>query len=158
MPQPDNIEDFWETGINSNTNISFSKSGEGYMSRMSYSKQLINGVIPNSQSDSNIATASMTIDVNKIITAGIDLTFNTQKIEGNFTDGFINPTTGNFYQWNQRHLDMDILRELRSLRTPAGTSATWNWYHNPTAYNPSDPSYFYKCNYWYNSYAFIDKE
>lgn len=158
VPQPDNIEDFWETGINSNTNISFSKSGEGYTGRMSSSKQLINGVIPNSKSDRNIITASITIDLNKSISAGMDFSFNTLKIQGNFTDGFVNPTTGNFYQWNQRDLDMDILRELRSLHTPAATSATWNWYHNPTAYDPSNPSYFYKCNYWYNSYAFLDNE
>ena len=158
VAQPDNIKDFWETGVTSNTNINFSKAGQGYNSFLSYTKQVIDGVVPNSKSDRNIVSASLGLDINKFISAGIDLTFNAQKVQGNFTDGFVNPTTGNFYNWNQRDLDMSKQRELRALITPPGTSATWNWYHNPDSYDSSDPMYFYKYNYWFNSYAFLDNE
>lgn len=48
IPQPDNIKNFWQTGITSNTNINFSKGGQGYNTRISYTKQIITGIIPNS--------------------------------------------------------------------------------------------------------------
>lgn len=158
VPQPDNIRDFWETGITSNTNIGFSRSGQGYNTRLAFNKQIITGVIPNSKADRNIVTAHLDIDINKFFTTGLDLSYNRQIVYGDFNDGFINTTTGNFYQWNHRQLDMGIMRELRSLLTPTGTTATWNWYHNPAAYNPADPNYFYRCNYWFNFYTFLDNE
>ncbi|HRH49993.1 MAG TPA: SusC/RagA family TonB-linked outer membrane protein [Panacibacter sp.] len=157
LPQPDNIRDFWQTGITSNTNISFSKAGQGYNAHLSYSKQYITGVLPLSKSDRNIVSGIVNLNINKFITTGIDFSYNTQNIHGNFNDGFINSTTGNFYQWNQRDLDMGIMKELRYLMTPAGTTATWNWAHNPTAYDPSNPKSFYDVNYWFNFYASQDK-
>lgn len=53
---------------------------------------------------------------------------------------------------------MGIMKELRSLITPAGTTATWNWHKNPNSYDPSDPSIFYRPNYWFNFYTFLDNE
>ena len=158
LPQPHNIKDFWETGITSNTNINFSKGGQGYSTRISYTKQIITGTIPNSRSSRDIVSGNMTLDMNKFISTGIDFSFNTQKIYGDFYDGFINTTTGNFYQWNQRDLDMGIMKELRDLRTPIGTTASWNWRTNPTAYDPLNPASFYNPNYWFNFYTFLDNE
>lgn len=158
VAQPDNIKDFWETGITSNTNLSFAKSGPGYSMRVSYTKQIMTGVIPNSKSDRNIFSGNLNFDINKFISTGFDFSYNRQIVYGDFNDGFINTTTGNFYQWNQRHLDMGIMKELRSLITPAGTTASWNWYHNPNAYKADDPSFFYRPNYWFNFYTFLDNE
>ena len=158
VPQPDNIKNFWETGITSNTNISFSKAGQGYNTRLSYTKQIITGILPNSKSNRDVVSGFMNLDLNKFISAGADFSFNTQKIYGDFNDGFINTTTGNFYQWNQRDLDMGIMKELRSLITPVGTTATWNWHTNPTAYDPLNPASFYSVNYWFNFYTFLDNE
>ncbi|HEY6977785.1 MAG TPA: TonB-dependent receptor plug domain-containing protein, partial [Chitinophagaceae bacterium] len=156
VPQPDNIKDFWETGMTSNTNISFSKSGQDYNTRLSYTKQIITGIIPDSKSNRDIVSGYMNLDLNRFISAGVDFSFNTQKINGDFSDGFINTTTGNFYQWNQRDLDMGIMKELRSLLTPIGTTASWNWRHNPPAYDPADPASFYWVNYWFNFYTLLD--
>jgi len=156
VPQPDNIKDFWETGITSNTSISFSKAGQEYNTRLSYTKQIIPGIIPDSKSNRDIVSGYMNLDLNRFISAGVDFSFNTQKIYGDFSDGFINTTTGNFYQWNQRDLDMGIMKDLRSLLTPIGTTASWNWRHNPTAYDPADPASFYMVNYWFNFYTLLD--
>ncbi|MGC4036952.1 MAG: SusC/RagA family TonB-linked outer membrane protein [Chitinophagaceae bacterium] len=155
-PQPDNIKDFWETGVTNNTNISFTKGGQGYSTRLSYTKQDIKGLIPNSGSDRNILSTVTTVDLNKFITAGVDLTYNTQKIHGEFDDGYANQSSGNFGQWNHRDLDMKIMKELRGLKTPAGTLASWNWAHNPDGYDASDPAAFYSGNYWYNFYSYMD--
>lgn len=157
-PQPDNISDFWETGLTSNTNLGFTKSGAGYNTRLSYTKQVVTGIIPNSKNDRNIVSGHMNVDVNKWISTGVDFSYMRQIVYGDFNDGFVNTTTGNFYQWNHRHLDMGKMKELRSLITPAGTTASWNWYHNPNAYKPEDPAYFFQPYYWFNFYTFLDNE
>lgn len=158
-PQPDNVRDFWETGMNSNTNVNFYKSGQGYSTRLSFSKQFIKGVIPNSKSDRYVVSTSTSFDLNKYLTAGINLNFNTQNIYGEYNDGYANQSSGNFGQWNHRDLDMGIMQELRNLHVPdyaGGGLASWNWSSNPTAYDPSNPAGFFTGNYWYNFYSYMD--
>lgn len=156
VPQPDNTKEYWQDGFNSNTNINFYKSGQGYSTRLSYSKQFIQGIIPNSKSDRNILSTSTSIDLSKYFTAGIDLNLNTQDISGEYNDGYANQSSGNFGQWNHRDLDMGIMKELRGLYTPIGTLASWNWFNNPSAYDPTNPSKFFTGNYWYNFYSYMD--
>ncbi len=155
-PQPDNIRDFWRTGVNANTSLNFYSSGKGYSTRISYSHIDIKGLIPSSSSVRNILSTSTSIDINKVISAGVDLNYNTQKLLGEYDDGYANQSAGNFGQWNHRDLDMGIMKELRNLRTPAGTLASWNWASNPAAYDPGNPAAFYSGNYWYNFYSYQD--
>ncbi|HVU93810.1 MAG TPA: SusC/RagA family TonB-linked outer membrane protein [Puia sp.] len=156
VAQPGNVKDFWETGLTSNTNVSFTKGGQGYTTRLSYSKQYIGGIIPDSKSDRNIITSSTTIELNKYVSAGVDLTYNTQLLTGEYNDGYANQTSGNFGQWNHRDLDMKLVKQLRTLKTPIGTLASWNWFHNPDGYDASNPSSFFTGNYWYNFYGYQD--
>ncbi|HXB09711.1 MAG TPA: SusC/RagA family TonB-linked outer membrane protein [Puia sp.] len=156
VAQPNNIKDFWNTGLTSNTNVNFTRAGQGYSTRLSYSKQYIRGLIPDSKSDRNIISSSTTIDLNKSVTAGLDLTYNTQQIWGEYNDGYANQSSGNFGQWNHRDLDMGIVKSLRGLKTPIGTLASWNWAHNPDGYDATNPSGFFTGNYWYNFYSYQD--
>lgn len=155
-PQPDNIRDFWEKGYNTNSGVTFSKGGQGYNLRLSYSKYFTQGLIPDSKSDRNVVDLATDFELNKFISAGLDVTFNTQKIHGQFDDGYANNSSGNFGQWNHRDLDMNIMRELKDYPTPIGTINTWNWSANPDGYDPNNPGGFYKANYWYNFYAYQD--
>jgi hypothetical protein len=50
---------------------------------------------------------------------------------------------------------MNIMRELKDLRSPVGTLASWN-HANPSSYSASDPGSFYKGNFWYNMYSYFD--
>ena len=156
VAQPNNIKDFWNTGVTTNTNVSLSRSGQGYSTRLSYSKQYIGGLIPDSKSDRNILSASTTIDLSKTVTAGVDFTYNTQQLTGEYNDGYANQSSGNFGQWNHRDLDMKIIKSLRGLKTPIGTLASWNWFHNPDGYDATNPSSFFTGNYWYNFYGYQD--
>ncbi|QEC66972.1 SusC/RagA family TonB-linked outer membrane protein [Panacibacter ginsenosidivorans] len=159
VAQPDNIKDFFANGFNSNTNVNFYKSGQGYSTRLSFSKQFIQGIIPNSKSDRYVVSTSTSLDLNKYFTAGINLNFNTQNIYGEYDDGYANQTSGNFGQWNHRDLDMGIMKELQYLHVPdyaGGGLASWNWSSNPTAYDPTNPAGFFTGNYWYNFYSYMD--
>lgn len=156
VPQPNNARQFFETGITSNTNVSFGKSGDKYNYRLSYTNQAIKGMTPNSASQKNNFFATVSYDLNSHITAGFEGTYSTQRIEGVFEDGYANQSTGSFNSWFHRDLDMNILKELRNLKSPFGTLASWNLSTNPDGYDPNDPGYFYLGNYWYNFYSYFD--
>ena len=156
-PIPNNIRDFWGTGVTTNNNINLSKSGQGYTMRLSYTKQFIKGLLPGTQSDRNNINASASFDVNEHFTVGTNITYSAQQINGNFNDGYSNRSTGNFNSWFHRDLDMNIMRELRGLKTPIGTYASWNFSSNPDGYDPSNPLNFYGANYWYNHYTAFDQ-
>ncbi|MEL4486254.1 hypothetical protein AAEH76_22175, partial [Shewanella algae] len=49
------------------------------------------------------------------------------------------------------------MKELRGLKTPIGTYASWNLSSNPDGYDPSNPLNFYGGNYWYNHYTKLDQ-
>lgn len=158
VAQPHNARDFWNTGITNNTNVNFSKSGQGYSTRINYTNQTVNGIIPGTRTLRNSLSTNTTIDINKYISAGVNVNYTSQNISGEFDDSYANQTSGNFTQWGHRDLDIKIVKELRNLRTPTGTLASWNWYHNPDGYDPSNPNGFFTGNYWYNFYSYFDNK
>ncbi len=160
-PQPDNARDFWETGVTNNTNISLGQSGNGYVYRVSYTNQYIKGMLPNSSSNRNTLFATVSADLGQHFTIGVNGTYTSQKIRGEFDDGYGNQSSGSFTQWFHRDLDMGIMKELKDLRTPLagiGSYASWNLRRNPNSWTPSNPAAsVYAGNYWYNFFTYFDQ-
>ncbi|MCF1713910.1 SusC/RagA family TonB-linked outer membrane protein [Flavihumibacter sp. RY-1] len=154
-PQSTNSRDFYNTGVSVNNNVSLSKAGDNYSLRVSYTNLNIQGLIPTSSMKRNNLSVFSTVDITSRLTLGTNITYLNQKTEGQFDDGYSNNSTGSFNQWFHRNLDMDILKELRDLRSPQGALASWN-HKNPDAYNASNPLNFYGGNYWYNFYSYFD--
>ena len=154
VPQPNNARDFWNTGLTSTTNVSFSKSGQGYSARVSYTNNMINGMIPKSNAERHTLFATTNLDLNEHFSAGADITFVDNKIFGEFVDAYANQSSGSFNSWFHRDLDMGKLKELKGLLSPLGTLATWNTATNPDGYDASGK--FFKGNYWYNYYSYFD--
>jgi len=155
LPHPSNARDFWSTGITTTTNAAFSKSGPGSNIRISYTNQDIQGIIPNSSSIRHTLFMTGSIDLNNHFTAGVNSTYSTQRIRGEFSDAYANNSSGSFMQWFHRDLDMEIMKELRNLTTPFGAFASWNLYTNP------DGAAGYEDiigNYWYNHYTYFDNQ
>jgi hypothetical protein len=50
---------------------------------------------------------------------------------------------------------MNMMKELKDLRTSDGIWASWN-HNNPTTYDPTNTKTFYAGNYWYNFYKWFD--
>jgi len=156
VAQPNNVRDFWETGVTTNTNISLAKGGQGFNYRLSYTKQTIKGLLPTTNSDRNNLNLSASSDISQHFTVSTNITYNAQQINGTFNDGYANQSSGNFNQWFHRDLDMNIIKELRGLKTPIGTYASWNLSSNPDGYDANNPINFYGANYWYNHYTKLD--
>lgn len=157
VAQPNNVRDFYNTGRAFNNSISLRGGGEGYNIRLSYTNLDQTGVLPNTSLKRNYVTAAASYDLGKHLTAGINFNFTTERLFGNFGDGYGNYSgSGSFNQWFHRDLDMGILRELRDFRTPIGALASWN-HTNPTSTTNFNSTTFNKGNYWYNFYSYLDK-
>ena len=153
-PQPNNIRNFYETGMTTNTNVNFSKGGDNYSFRLSLTNQHAKGLMPNSGLDKYLIASNMTFDLSKNLTAGVNFNYITSKVNGQFDDGYANQSTGSFNSWFHRNIDMDVVKQYRDLKTPDGILASWN-HNNPGAYLNS-PLDFYGGNYWYNFYTYFD--
>lgn len=154
VAQPNNARDFWNTGITTTTNAAFSKSGPGSNVRISYTNQDILGIIPNSSSIRHTLFMTGSLDLNDHFSVGVNSTYTSQRIRGEFDDGYANQSSGSFSQWFHRDLDMKIMKELKDYRNPVnGTLASWNLLTNPngaSGYNSIIG------NYWYNYYSYFE--
>ncbi len=159
VAQPDNAREFYNTASNLNNNVSFSKAGDNFATRVSFSDIRQTGIIPTSYLNKNTLTTSTTIDLNSHLTLGLNLNYVTQTVNGEFSDGYANFSSGSFNSWFHRDLDFNIMHELADLRSPYGQLASWN-HSNPSSYNPagSDASKanWYKGNYWYNPFSYFN--
>ncbi|MGN6166383.1 MAG: carboxypeptidase-like regulatory domain-containing protein, partial [Flavisolibacter sp.] len=154
-PQPDNARDFYNTGVVLNNSVSFSKATDAMNLRFSYGNVDVKGLTPTTWLKKNTLNLNTSIDLNKHFTVGANINYINQKVNGDINDAYSNQSTGSFNQWFHRDLDMDILRELKDLKTPQGIYASWN-HLNPTSYNASNPRSFYAGNYWYNFFTWLD--
>jgi TonB-linked SusC/RagA family outer membrane protein len=153
--QPSNSRDFYNTGVTLNNNLSFSKSGDNYTLRVSYTNLAVKGLIPTSKMQRNNFSVFTTMDLTNRLQLGANVTYLNQVTTGEFNDDYSNQSTGTFNSWFHRNLDMNIVRELKGLRSPQGALASWN-HKDPTAYDAGDPLNFYGGNYWYNFYSYFD--
>lgn len=153
--QPDNVKQFYSTGQNMLNNISVSKGGSDYTVRMSYTNQYQKGLIPASDLNRNFLSTQMSYDLNKHFTATADVNYVNQKIRGEFSDTYGNNASGSFNQWFHRDLDVNILKELKDLRTPTGAIPGWNL-DDGTPGRPDGPTFYAGTAYWTNPFTYYD--
>jgi TonB-linked SusC/RagA family outer membrane protein len=160
-PQPDNARDFYNTGITTNNNINFSKAGESYNTRFSYSNLYTKGLIPNTFLKRNTFAFNGSVDLSNRFTISTNINYVTQNQQAENDDAYSNQSNGSFNQWFHRDLDIKIMKELRGVKSFPGSQGapavlgSWN-HSNPGAYSAVDPVSFLGGNYWYNPYSYFD--
>lgn len=161
-PQPNNIRDFYRTGVNSITNVSVSKSQDNYSYRVSYTNQTQTGILPNTNLKKNTFSTQTSIDLGKIFTVAANINYVDQFLHGEFDDGYSNQTSGSFNQWFHRDLNMNILNELSGLKSPEGRFVSWNHF-NPDYYVQDSNNdgvingdLFYRGYYWYGHKTYME--
>ncbi len=155
VPQPDNARDFFDIGSTWNNSVAFTKVSEGFNIRAIVGNIAVKGNLPQSTLNKTTFAVKSTYNITSKLTFGANVNFFTTKTQGEFDDNYSNQSTGSFNQWFHRDIDMNLMRELKDLRTPDGIWASWN-HNNPTAYDPANPKAFYAGNYWYNFYKWYD--
>ena len=162
LAQEDNAKEFFNTGKTFTNNINFSKVGDGYSGRVSYTNTDITGIMPTAWLKRSSLASNFGIDLGRMFKLSTNINYVTQNHRSeNNNDVYANQSTGSFNQWFHRNLDMGIEKELRYYRTPiiptgGGILASWN-HANPNSYSASNPDAFYKGNYWYNHYSYLDE-
>lgn len=154
-PNPNNVKSFYETGITKTNNINFSKAGDNYSLRASYTNLDVKGLIPTEYMKRHTFNTNFSLDITSKLTFTASVNYINQKRNSENNDGYSNQSTGSFNQWFHRDLDMAKMKELRNLKSPEGIYASWNK-SNPTAYNPANPVGSYGANFWFNPYTYFD--
>jgi TonB-linked SusC/RagA family outer membrane protein len=161
-PQPNNVRDFYETGVNSSTNLSFARGNEDTNVRLSYTNQNQKGVMPNTSLLKNTVALNFTTKLSKWLEVGANINYVNTLTNGEFDDAYSNQSTGSFNSWFHRNLEMDKMRELQNLKAPGGQLVSWNHF-NPNYYvGDSDGDgvingdKFYRGYYWYNPFTYFN--
>jgi TonB-linked SusC/RagA family outer membrane protein len=124
-PQPNNVRNFFNTGITLNNNIAFSKKGDNYSFRVSYTNIYGEGIIPNSNQKRDYLSVKVKNDLTKKLSMNLNLNYANERTLNRPIDGYSggNQTIGSFNQWFQRQLDMT---QLQNYRNPDGSYRSWN--------------------------------
>lgn len=125
-PNPDNVRNFFDTGITNINNVSIEGGAENTGFRFGFTNLNQTGVMPNSELDRNSLNLNVRHKLAKRLTLGVNANLV-------FTDGSGRPEFGystrggnpvnSFNQWFQRQLDMDRLADYKN---PDGTFRSWN--------------------------------
>lgn len=129
---PNNVRDFFDKPFSHNSNIAFSKGGDNYQTRISYTHISTNGVIPNSNQTRDYISAKNSLNIFKGLTADLNINYTATKgvnvpadqygSSGGTLGGF-NQTIGSFNQWFQRQIKIE---DLRDYKNSDGTFRSWN--------------------------------
>ncbi|THH41092.1 SusC/RagA family TonB-linked outer membrane protein [Neolewinella litorea] len=127
-PNPDNVRDFYDTGVSFDNNVAIAGGNEQTLFRLSYTNSSNAGVYPESKLNRNTLNVNATQQLGSKFEATINGTYVNTRGEGRPAIGYggfgnaIN-VQSNFNEWFQRQLDMDRLRDYKQ---PDGTPRTWN--------------------------------
>lgn len=145
--QPNNVKNFFRTGVNLNNTIAFNSSGEAYNFRLSYGNQNRTLIVENARRQQHQLGLNGSFDIGDYITISSDMVYTTRNTKGKPAEGYrldgLN-VTQNFNQWFQRQLDIEKMREYRQ---PDGSLNSWN-IGDPNA--SSNLAVYGKPQYWDN--------
>lgn len=122
-PQPDNVRDFFNTGVANNTTLSFSKATEESNTKVSITNYTRSGVIPNSNHQKNFISLSNSINLNKQLTFTLNGNYVNEYFFNVPAEGYGTQTTGSFNQWFQRNVEIE---KLKRYKREDGSYTSWN--------------------------------
>jgi TonB-linked SusC/RagA family outer membrane protein len=121
-PNPNNIKNFFETGVTSTTSVSFGKGGEDYSFRATGRATQATLPVPNAARDTYDVNINGSVDLSDKLTMYSSLNARIQNTDNYVSSGY-GSLQSNFSQWWQRQLDMDRLKNNYHYE---GAFYTWN--------------------------------
>ncbi len=161
VPQPDNVKNFYDTGLNVKNNVALYSANDKYSARLSFASLNQKGTIPFSHYNRYYLTTNFSYNVTDNFKTGIQALYSQYGRKGDFDDEYGNQTSGSFNAWFARDLDMAKQKELIDLKTPEGYLASWNWWG--PFYLALLPNYGYPTEqlkrpvFWFNHYTWLDR-
>ncbi len=96
--EPDNVKDFFNTGINANNSISISGGGEKSQGYMSYTNNKVEGIVPNNTMQSHNFNLRLTNQLTKKLSTDAKVTYYTANVDGILRAGEGNTAVLDAYQ------------------------------------------------------------
>jgi TonB-linked SusC/RagA family outer membrane protein len=128
--QPNNVKDFFDTGVVNNTTVDFTKGGEGYSVKGGIVNIDRSSVMPNSSRRQVQAYTNIRFNITDKLEAYANINYQDRRTK-NFPDNGYGNVASNFNQWWQRQLDMDRIRNYNR----NGSFVSWN-INSPTDTRP----------------------
>jgi len=164
--RPNNVKNFFDRGTTNKGGFAINAVGDSYSGRISYTNLSQSGLIPYSGLDKHYMSGRFSYDITDDFNVGVNLKYTMQDVYGDVrSDDYANPTSGSFNQWFGRQLNVKRLKELRDLKTPAGTQANWNWWgpdgNYPYSGSPSNSDLHNRGlkspTFWFNPYKWQEE-
>lgn len=125
---PNNVRDFFQTGLNQNTTVAMSQGGEEYNFRLAYTRADISDVFPNANLTRNQFALNGGVNLSDRMRVNAVANYVTSDALGRAGTGYAGQNV--FQQFNhfgQRQLDMAPGSPMTNFRRPDGTQRGWNW-------------------------------
>lgn len=122
VPHPDNIKDYFVKGHTFDNNISFAGGSDNASFRLSFNHTDITGIEPNTFLKRNNLSFNGSLNVTDKLVLSTNLNFANNKAQRP-SQGYQTTGSRNFYQWFERNLDMN---KLKQYKYPDGTYYHWN--------------------------------
>ncbi|MEP3837976.1 MAG: SusC/RagA family TonB-linked outer membrane protein [Algibacter sp.] len=141
VSQPDNVKNFYETGITSNNNISFSKGGDDYSARLSLGLTDQKGILYNTDLKKYNIGGRVDFDLSDKWTAGFSVNYIKTESDNLPSVGYgdSNNQIGQLV-WAGRNVDFNALKDYKNLPTgyaagaDVATPINWNLAYNNNPY------------------------
>ncbi|MCB4799239.1 SusC/RagA family TonB-linked outer membrane protein [Neotamlana laminarinivorans] len=138
---PDNVKDFFETGLTTNNNISFSKSDENYSSRVSIGMTDQKGILYNTDLRKYNLGGKINMNLSDKWTVGLSANYIKTESDNLPSVGYgdANNQIGQLV-WSARNVDWNALRDWKNLPTAFASGAddatpiNWNLAYNNNPY------------------------
>ncbi|MFO8233306.1 MAG: SusC/RagA family TonB-linked outer membrane protein [Longimonas sp.] len=140
---PDNVENYFDTGTVFNTSVSFAQGGENFNYRASVKNVMEDGVYPNSSLDRNEVSFNGSLDLSERLSTNLQATYTNTQGEGRPGTGYDGRNV--FQQFNhfgQRQLELGDGSPMTDYERPDGSQRGWNWTGGEAGAEAGDLIYF----------------
>ncbi|WP_022835728.1 SusC/RagA family TonB-linked outer membrane protein [Salisaeta longa] len=137
VAHPNNVENFFRTGILSKTNVAFSQGAENFNYRLSVMNMTQRGNSPESEMERQTINFNGSLDLTDRLSSSVSANYINSEAYGRPGSGYSN-AVGPWLQFNhfgQRQIELDEDAPMRDITRPDGTQRGWNWVGDPRAGN-----------------------
>ncbi|WP_162053597.1 SusC/RagA family TonB-linked outer membrane protein [Pontibacter pamirensis] len=125
---PNNVRDFFQTGITNNTNVAITGGNEKANARLSLGYIDQEGIIPNTDLTRYSASLNTNMTLSPKLSAAASFNYIQNKSNNRPSNGYSGDNIMQQFIWFGRQVDIDRLRDYRN---EDGTQFNWNYnYHN----------------------------
>jgi TonB-linked SusC/RagA family outer membrane protein len=137
LPHPNNVRNFFRTGMTSNTNLSFEQSSKQGNVRLSLSNSMIEGMAPGESIDKIGVALKGGLTVSDRLKTEASINYTSQDANNRMGTGYDEDNPMQSFIWFGRQVDMSALKAnykcFESSPTPCTDGGQYNWnynYHN----------------------------